>query len=136
MKRLLILSAMFLIAASCSAPVSQTPGQCARLIFKTTGDNGLSGCATAYDLRYSYDTITTESFATATRLTVVKKPKCGGFVDTLIITDLPSDTLIYFAMKVGDDAGNWSPVSNVPSFRTKDITFPLPITDLRAEPCP
>lgn len=133
---LAVFTILLMIAVGCSAPVSQTTTQCQKLIFTVKGDDGSFGQASAYDVRWSYTVITAASFATATRFNTTKPPKAPGTIDTIVVTGLPSDTLLYFAVKTGDEQNNWSTLSNVISFRTPDITPPGPITDLTGTSCP
>jgi hypothetical protein len=76
------------------------------------GDDGTSGTATEYDLRYSTSSITDASFGSATRVTT-GAPHVAGSSECLVVTPLSSCTTYYFAIKTRDEAGNWSGVSNV-----------------------
>jgi len=75
------------------------------------GDDSLTGRATSYDLRYSISPITTSNFASATRAPT-NQPLMAGSRETYTVSGLLM-TYYYFALKTGDEAGNWSPMSNV-----------------------
>ena len=45
-------------------------------------------------------------------------PRDPGESDTFSLSGLLPDTDYWFALKVGDEAGNWSPLSNVVEGRT------------------
>ena len=100
------------------------------------GDDGSTGTATAYDLRYSTSTITEANWASATRYTYnVPAPAVAGTSQGVTVIYLNKNTTYYFAIKTVDEAGNWSALSNVDSFKTladHDITTPRTITDLAA----
>lgn len=86
------------------------------LNWTATGDDSISGIASEYDIRYqtkvpSPDTILW--WQTAKRIHHSVTPSATGKKDSVIVSDLSSDSTYYFAMKVGDDAGNWSDISNI-----------------------
>jgi chitodextrinase len=82
------------------------------------GDDSLAGRAAQYDLRYSTATITAANFSSATRLTGMAAPAVVGTTETATVTGLSPGTTYYFAIKAGDDAGNWALISNVVSKAT------------------
>ncbi|MDD5687059.1 MAG: Ig-like domain-containing protein [Elusimicrobia bacterium] len=104
------------------------------LVWRAPINDGYSGSATKYDIRYSVSAITTESaWGTATQVTSEPNPKPAGSVETFIVTGLSPSTQYYFAIKSGDEASNWSGLSNSPSNTTlalTDTTPPAAITDL------
>ena len=59
-------------------------------------------------------------------------PAGPGGNETVEVTGLTGDTVYYFAIRVGDDAGNVSSLSNVASASTEDNVAPADVTDLRA----
>lgn len=93
-----------------------------------TGDDGLSGQAAAYDLRYATETIDEGNFASATPVSGLPAPAAPGTVQKTQATSLESGVTYYFAIKVLDEwgaygePGNISPLSNVASGRTRHIT--------------
>jgi hypothetical protein len=83
------------------------------LRWTTPGDDGLVGRAAAYDLRYSWQPITPETFLAATQVTGLSAPGPAGSPDSFLVTGLVPRAGYYFAMRTRDDYSNWSPVSNV-----------------------
>ena len=100
--------------------------------FTAVGDDGLVGTAAAYDVRYSTEPITDATWAAAAKLAVVPSPQPAGSSETIVVTGLNDETAYYVALKVKDDVGNESPLSNVASGRTADATPPAAVQDLQA----
>jgi len=97
------------------------------------GDDGSTGQAAEYDLRYATTTITAGTWGAATAVTGEPAPSAAGSSDSVTVTGLTASTTYYFALKTKDDAGNWSDLSNVPSATTSappDVTPPAAVTDL------
>jgi hypothetical protein len=95
------------------------------------GDDGATGTATTYDLRYSTSPITSGNFATATRVAVPPVPGAAGTAQSYVMTGLNPSTTYYLALRTVDEAGNWSSMSNVPGMATAaDTTPPARVTDL------
>ncbi len=106
------------------------------------GDDGNSGTAASYDLRYSTSPITADNFAAASKVRSCKaggsdlaRPKPAGGAEACVVQQLYADTNYYFALKTFDDAGNESPLSSCPSCPARtltsgDTTRPGQITDL------
>ena len=89
------------------------------LTWTASGDDGYSGAATSYDLRYSTSPITDDiSFAAATEVTGVPSPKVAGSPESFMVTGLSGNTTYYFALKVHDKGGNISDMSNVANATT------------------
>ncbi|HEY2901009.1 MAG TPA: discoidin domain-containing protein [Polyangia bacterium] len=101
------------------------------LAWTATGDDGTSGTAVEYDLRYSQTAITDGTFTSATRFSIVA-PQGAGSAETATVTGLPPNKTYFFAIKARDDRGNWSPLSNIVSSATDDTLAPSTITDLVA----
>ncbi len=133
MRRLFVALALLLLASI--AVVSRASAQYAwnsvTLTWTTPGDDSLTGTASAFDIRYSTSPITAANFASATRWTSgVPAPLAPGTSQSVQVTGLTQLTTYYFAMKTGDDAGNWSLISNVASKATTaapDLIRPAPI---------
>ncbi len=98
------------------------------------GDDGSSGTATTYDIRYSTSNITNDTdFNNATQVTGEPTPSVAGTAESMTVTDLSSDTTYYFAIKTSDRVPNTSALSNVPSGTTTavpDTTPPSAVSDL------
>lgn len=83
------------------------------LAWTATGDDGATGTAFLYDIRYSTEPITEENFSSALQVPKTPKPKEAGTPEIFTAGDLAFSTHYYFAMKVRDRQFNFSPMSNV-----------------------
>lgn len=82
------------------------------------GDDGSSGQAALFDLRYALAPITAGNFAQATPVSSgVPVPGPVGTPHCAVITLSPCSQY-YFAIKTRDEENNWSPISNVVSGTT------------------
>lgn len=89
------------------------------LQWTTVGDDGNTGTATSYDLRYSTSPIATQNdWDTATPVPVYYGPREAGFVRSVTIRGLSPNQTYYTGIRVIDDAGNASPISNIASAST------------------
>ena len=97
------------------------------------GDDGSTGTATEYDLRYSTSNITSGNFSAASQVTGEPTPSVAGSSESMTVTGLSATTLYYFAIKISDEVPNTSVISNVPSLSTTDVadtTPPDAVSDL------
>ncbi len=102
-------------AVSDLAAVSPTASSIT-LAWTAVGDDGLSGTAARYDIRYTAD-----SLATWENMLVVSNPpapKPAGEAESFVVTGLEPSTTYYFQMKVADEVPNWSGLSNRASAAT------------------
>ena len=83
------------------------------LTWTAPGDDGLVGIATSYDIRYSTNPIDDTNFAAAFQVSNVPLPALSGTVQNLTVAGLQTGTQHYFAIKVSDEVGNQSGLSNV-----------------------
>lgn len=116
---------------------------CIILTWTATGDDGASGQATRYDIRYSTQPFPNEGhFPTYPPTPNIPAPRPAGSGHELRVNGLTPETRYHFAMRVADEAGNLSPVSNVASMMTAksdtiivvpppDTTAPAAVVDLR-----
>lgn len=102
----------------------------ATLAWNATGDDSLTGTAASYDIRYSTAPITLANWGAASQVTGEPAPAAPGSLQTYQVRGLARQTQYYFAIRVADDAGNPSAVSNVPSATTLDTMPPASIRDL------
>jgi len=128
--------------ATLAAPDTVRPAQVATLAITATtentaslrwtavGDDSLTGTATTTDIRYSTSPITAANWASATQVTGEPAPLISGSTQTYTVNGLTRQITYYFAVRIADDAGNLSAVSNVPSATTPDQTRPAAVTDL------
>lgn len=82
------------------------------------GDDGATGTATSYDVRYSTAPILEANWANATPASGEPIPGTAGSAQSMVVAGLNSGTTYFFAVKAVDDAGNESAVSNSPSATT------------------
>ena len=110
--------------------------QLAILTWSAPGDDGMSGIAAAYDLRWSNAPITSANFASAQAVTVPPVPLAGGTQQSYVMMGLSSSTQYYFALRSRDEAGNWSGTSNsLPVATTSsDQVPPTAVRDLSTGP--
>ena len=107
------------------------------------GDDGSTGTAASFDLRYSESPITTDAgFAKAAKVRACKsgesipgKPRAAGSPESCTVTPLFADTNYYFALKTSDESGNTSSLSscgNCPArtLVSGDSINPGAVTDL------
>ncbi|MFC1598316.1 fibronectin type III domain-containing protein [Patescibacteria group bacterium] len=97
------------------------------------GDDGNSGTATTYDVRYSTATIDEGNWAAATPATGEPSPSIAGSAESMTVSGLTASTTYYFAIKTNDEVPNVSAISNVPSATTSaipDTTPPADVSDL------
>ncbi len=98
---------------------ARNPSQLIRTVFPLTwtspGDDGLTGQATKYDIRYSRIPISTSSWELATKLTTKTVPQPAGATQHLRVIGLPAGERFYFALKSADECMNWSAISNIKS---------------------
>ena len=94
------------------------------LNWTATGDDGSSGTATSYDIRYSSSIISETNWDAATQIDNEPVPQIAGSSESVTINDLQPSSTYYFAIKACDDGSNWSPMSNVISKSTSAETTP------------
>lgn len=96
----------------------------ATLTWTAVGNNGQSGRADSYDLRFSTNEILDDSdFQNAAPASGLPVPLPAGSPETFVALDLQPATTYYFAVRVFDGSGNASPVSNTVSIATKAGTL-------------
>jgi hypothetical protein len=115
--------------------VAQSPSALSVVLTWTApGDDGNSGTAAQYDIRYSTSTITDLNWDAATQVTGEPDPQVAGSSESFEVTGLDPNTTYYFAIKVADEVDNWSGLSNVASVTTADTEPPAAVADLGATP--
>jgi subtilisin family serine protease len=92
-----------------------------QLSWTAPGDDGSTGTASAYDIRYSTSPITDGNFASAPIVPCPPTPLASGTPQTVRVCGLASSTTYHFAMKAIDNVGNLSALSNVPSVATSSV---------------
>ena len=101
--------------------VSETASNWISLAWTATGDDGNVGNASSYDIRYATFPIDDTNFDTATPVADPPFPAAPGQTEGLTVGELDFLTTYYFALKVRDEYGNSSPISNVAAGTTLGI---------------
>jgi len=114
--------------------VTATTGTSASVRWTAPGDDGTTGTATSYDIRYSSSAITTGNWASATSVTGEPAPTAAGTQQTFTISGLTPSRTYYIGIRTTDDAGNVSALSNIPTATTPDTVPPAPVRDLSMDP--
>lgn len=87
----------------------------AYLTWTASGDDGTSGQALYYDLRYSSSPISDANFDSATPYYEIFLPLTAGSQEKLLLKDLDRSQTYYFALKVYDKKDQGSTISNAVS---------------------
>jgi hypothetical protein len=91
------------------------------LTWTAPGDDGSTGTASQYDVRYSTSQIITEAdWEAAVSCTDGPSPSYAGTTESFTVTGLSPNTTYWFALKTADEVPNWSGLSNSPSGTTED----------------
>ncbi len=106
----------------------------ATLTWTASGDDGISGRAAQYDLRFYSSPINQSNWASAWSFNDEPAPNTSGIVESYAAYGLAPDSRYYFALRVSDDASNWSTMSNVATVLTTELVPPATITDLQSTP--
>lgn len=88
-----------------------------QLTWTATGDDGDTGQAAQYDVRYSTQPINAGNFLQA-NYAIMTAPKPNPQAETLTITGLSPSTTYYFAVMTGDEVPNWGAMSTVLNVQT------------------
>jgi subtilisin family serine protease len=84
-----------------------------RLAWTATGDDGSTGRATRYEIRYSTAPITDANFGSATLIAGGPDPQSAGHAETFDVTQISFSTTYFFAIKAFDEFNNAGGLSNV-----------------------
>ncbi len=115
-------------AAITNLSIGVVNGSAVALYWTAPGDDGATGTAAGYDLRYSSSPITESSFTSCLAIPGVPTPQPAGTAQTMTVT--MADGTWYFAIKTRDEVPNWSSVSNSPMAAVPDAVAPATISDL------
>jgi hypothetical protein len=111
-----------------------------RLTWRSVGDDGPSGRAFMYVIRSSSASITSNAdFDAANHHSQGMFPRDSGQPESITLGGFSTNTTHWFAIKVRDEAGNWSSLSNVIAglsggSSTGDTTAPGALVDFTASP--
>lgn len=115
------------IANLASSNITQTS---VNLSWTSPGDDGATGTASNYDIRYSTQTITEANWASATQVTGEPNPSVAGTAQSKYISiGLTPNTTYYFAIKSQDEVPNVSSLSNILQITTlAETVTPPPVS--------
>jgi hypothetical protein len=103
------------------------------LQWKAPGDDGMSGTATAYDIRYSKAAIDDNNWDDAESFAHPPQPTRGTTIQTCRVYGLDANAHYFFAIKARDEAGNEGDISrNAEGTTGQEYNSPGPVTDLTA----
>ena len=91
-------------------------GTSALLSWTAPGNEGITGTAVSYDIRYSNTLITETTWATATQVSGEPTPSVAGTQQSMTITGLTANTRFYFAIKTANStlvSGISNPAANL-----------------------
>lgn len=136
MKKILFIILGFILLSI--STVAQVPiNRTITLQWTASGDDGNIGTASMYDIRYSSDSLLlTGSVLTIGWVNAIQAigepiPKISGSAESYTLTIPLTDGIkYYFAIKVADEVGNWSTMSNIVIRLFIDSSPPAAIIDL------
>jgi len=117
-------------AAIADLSVTGTTGTSVSVRWTAPGDDGTTGTATTYDVRYSTSAITSANWGSALQATGEPAPTAAGTTQNFTINGLSGSRTYYVAIKTTDNSGNVSLLSNVVNGTTTDTVPPAPVRDL------
>jgi hypothetical protein len=99
------------------------------LSWTAPGDDGDTGMASQYDIRYSIALITEAIWSSATQVSGEPAPQVASTSQSMTVSGLDPSTIYYFAIKTADEVPNWSELSNVASETTIETANQPPLVD-------
>jgi len=114
--------------------VTGQTGTTLALRWTAPGDDGNTGTATSYDIRYSTSSITAGNWSSATTVTGEPVPASARAVQTFTLNGLQGRRTYYVAIRTLDNGGNLSSISNIASGTTTDSLAPATVQDLSYGP--
>lgn len=82
------------------------------LYWTAPGDDGHTGRATTYEVRWSSSPITNSNVLLAPRFIGLSQPSTAGQRDSMRVTIPVTGGPLFLVLRTADEAGNWSTVSN------------------------
>ena len=111
---------------------SSAGGATVSLAWTAPGDDGHTGTAASYDLRYSTSPMNAYNFGSAVQAVGEPAPLQAGTAQAFTVDGLSLGAAYYFALVTIDDRGNTSSISNVVGATTADSVPPAAVSDLAA----
>lgn len=105
------------------------------VLWTAPGDDGMSGRASTYALRYRTSAIvgtdTLSWWNAATSVSGLPAPGVSGSTDSVVVSGLDPTRTYYFILRTADEVPNWSGFSNLAiKLPSVDAVPPAAITDL------
>ncbi|MEW5874851.1 MAG: hypothetical protein AB1752_06690, partial [Candidatus Zixiibacteriota bacterium] len=100
-------------AAISDLEIVDSVGTAVHLQWTATGDDDTAGTAAVYEIRMADEPLTEGSWDSATPVGDPPVPAAAGTGESLEIEDMTWWTRCHFGIRVRDDAGNWSDISNI-----------------------
>ncbi|MEW6070765.1 MAG: fibronectin type III domain-containing protein, partial [Candidatus Thermoplasmatota archaeon] len=98
------------------------------LQWSAPGDDGTSGSASSYDIRYNTLEITEANWNSSIQCTGEPTPTVGGTLQKFTVGELTPGTKYYFALKSKDNVGWESNISNIATAHTLvEVTLNSPV---------
>jgi len=96
--------------------VTQVSSYSATLAWTASGDDGSSGTASSYDMRYNIGGAidSDAAFESAIKVSGLVTPAAAGSAEQFVVGGLSAGATYYFALKTADEAGNISALSDSP----------------------
>ena len=92
------------------------------LRWTAVGDDGTTGTASTYDIRYRTDVPPTAgNWSSSTQASGEPTPHSSGTTEDFTVSGLNQCTTYYFGIKVADEVPNWSGLSNTAQHETPPI---------------
>lgn len=95
------------------------------LSWTSPGDDGNIGTALSYDIRYATANITESEWDKALQATGEGNPQAALKEEKFTLIGLQLNTTYYSAIRATDEAGNFSSLSNIISFKTVSSEIPV-----------
>ena len=132
--KIALLFALIIFAVASGELNAQGQTTSVTLTWTAPGDDGNTGTASQYDIRYSTSPINDGNWDAAIQVQGEPDPQPAGTEESFTITGLEPNTAYYFAIMTADEVPNWSGLSNIASVTTNDTESPADIANLAATP--
>jgi hypothetical protein len=114
---------LFLFAAAEPVQAGEVTPTSITITWTSPGDNGISGTAALYDIRYSVTSINSDNWAGCSQAVNEPAPQPCGNPETFTISNLNPDTWYFIAIMTADEAYNWSDLSNIIAVKTLPLSL-------------
>jgi hypothetical protein len=117
-----------LVPPAAVVDLAATGARCGQvdLTWSAPGDDGATGTAFRYDVRYAASPITDDNWVSAMQVTGLPAPEPVGSAESFTARGVPAGAH-YFAIRALDDAMQESPISNLTSITSPECYLDLPM---------